>query len=157
MARETERKFLVNEFWNATSHHGERFVQGYLCADSQRTVRVRTEADRAVITIKGETVEITRAEFEYAIPYDDARELLALCLHPPIEKVRYRVDVGDSLWEVDVFDGSNKGLVIAEIELTSENAAFARPSWVGDEVTGDPRYGNSRLAAHPFSIWEPPA
>ena len=154
MGREIERKFLVDHTrWKPGSAAGERFVQGYLCLEPGRTVRVRTEGRRGVLTIKGLTTGITRPEFEYTIPHADALELLSLCVKPLIHKTRYRVDVDGSAWEVDVFGGANAGLIIAEIELATEDTHFSRPAWLLTEVTGDARYGNSSLVQYPYSGW----
>ena len=154
MGREIERKFLVDHArWKPGSVPGERFVQGYLCVEPDRTVRVRTEGRRGVLTIKGRTESLTRPEFEYTIPLADAQELLDLCMKPLIHKTRYRIDVEGSLWEVDVFGGANAGLIVAEIELATEDAHFHRPEWLLKEVTGDARYGNSSLAQAPYTSW----
>ena len=152
MATEIERKFLVmgDDWLSAT---GVLIWQGYLNRDKHRTVRVRVAADQAFLTIKGATQGATRAEFEYPIPVADATALRALCDGPIIEKVRRRIDHAGFTWEVDEFFGDNAGLVVAEIELGSETEAFAKPPWVGQEVTEDARYFNSNLATHPFSAW----
>lgn len=155
MALEVERKFLVvGTAWKAGAA-GIRFRQGYLSTVKERTVRVRSEGPRAVLTIKGVTAGATRLEFEYEIPLADANRMLDdLCERPLIDKTRYRIDAGRGLtWEVDEFHGDNQGLVVAEIELPSEDAAFERPSWVGDEVSADPRYFNANLIAHPYRTW----
>jgi len=152
MALEIERKFLVKgTSWRTV--HGVRYSQGYLNRDKGRTVRVRVAGDRAFLTIKGETHGATRAEFEYAIPVADAQALLAMCDGPLVDKVRHEVVHGGLKWEIDEFLGDNTGLVIAEIELKSEDQPFSRPDWLGEEVTGDPRYYNSNLAAHPYREW----
>ncbi len=117
-------------------------------------MRVRTAGEQAFLTIKGATVGITRAEYEYAIPLAEANALLdTLAKQPIIEKIRTVIPVGSVVWEVDEFLGENKGLIVAEIELESEDAYFSKPEWIGEEVTGDPRYYNSSLVAHPFSLW----
>ena len=152
MGIEIERKFLVvGDGWR----HGEgtRYSQGYLNRDAQRTVRVRIAGERAFLTVKGISKGATRSEFEYAIPADDARQLLQLADGPVIEKVRRIVEHEGSRWEVDEFFGDNAGLVVAELELESEAQAFERPQWLGREVTGDSRYYNSNLAAHPYKDW----
>jgi mutator protein MutT len=152
MPVEIERKFLVTgDDWRAVP--GFTYRQGYLCLDPDRTVRVRVGGGSAFLTVKGATHGATRLEFEYAIPADDVEALLLLCGSSLVEKVRRRVDVSGSLWEVDEFLGRNQGLVVAEIELTSEDQPFHRPSWLGDEVTHDPRYYNSNLATMPYSEW----
>jgi CYTH domain-containing protein len=128
-------------------------VQGYLNRDKLRTVRVRLAGEMGFLTIKGPTHGATRAEFEYAIPLADALSLLELCEGPLIDKVRFQVPLGNVVWEVDEFAGDNAGLVVAEVELPSEDAAFVRPDWLGEEVTHDARYFNSNLAQHPFYRW----
>ena len=152
MATEIERKFLVQgtQWRNDT---GVRFSQGYLNRDKERTVRVRLAGRKAFLTIKGVTRGPSRTEFEYEIPMEDAEQLLKLCDGPIIEKTRYRIVHQGSTWEVDEFLGENAGLVIAEIELTSEDQPFSRPPWLGEEVTHDRRYYNSNLAGHPYSQW----
>ncbi len=153
MAIEIERKFLVRgDGWRGLGE-AVPYRQGYLCTDPERVVRVRTMGERAVITVKGLRVGASRPEFEYPIPLDDARRLLDLCLRPVLEKTRTRILLGDLVWEVDEFRGANAGLVTAECELEREDQPIARPDWLGDEVTGDPRYGNSNLVARPFSTW----
>lgn len=152
MGVEIERKFLVQGHGWKTSA-GVLYRQGYLNRDKNRTVRVRIAGDAAFLTVKGVSVGATRAEFEYAIPPADAQELLALCDGPLVEKTRHLVRVGDTLWEVDEFAGANAGLVVAEVELMAEDQPFARPDWLGEEVTHDARYFNSNLASHPFSRW----
>jgi CYTH domain-containing protein len=155
MAREIERKFLVVGTAWKTGAAGIRFRQGYLSTAKERTVRVRLEGRRAVLTIKGLAVGVSRPEFEYAIPAEDAVRLLdELCQRPLIEKTRYRIPVEGLVWEVDEFHGENDGLIVAEVELTSTDQAFTRPSWVGREVSDDPRYFNANLVAHPYGTWD---
>jgi CYTH domain-containing protein len=153
MGEEIERKFRVTgQAWRAG--RGKEYRQGYLSTDKERTIRVRTAGEEAWLTIKGITRGATRSEYEYAIPLDEARELLdELCLRPLIEKRRYRVGHEGQVWEVDEFFGDNEGLVVAEIELEREDQPFARPEWLGEEVTGDPRYYNVNLVDHPFKDW----
>jgi adenylate cyclase len=154
MGEEIERKFLVSgEAWQETAE-GTRYRQGFLSTEPERTVRVRVAGPRGSITVKGKNVGARRPEFEYEIPVADAERMLdTLCQRPLIEKVRYTLAVGPHTWEIDVFDGSNAGLVVAEIELMSEDEAFEKPAWVGDEVTDDPRYFNSNLVANPYQTW----
>ena len=154
MAKEIERKFLVKgEDWRAMAR-GTRYRQGYLSTVKERTVRVRTIDDKGFLTIKGVSVGATRSEYEYEIPAADADEMLDdLCEKPIIEKDRYKIPVGDVTWEVDEFFGVNDGLIVAEVELLSEDQSFPKPDWIGDEVTGDPRYFNANLIARPFSTW----
>jgi CYTH domain-containing protein len=149
---EIERKFLVTgDAWRTGS--GTRICQGYLNRDLQRTVRVRIAGDQAYLTVKGATQGNTRAEFEYAIPVEDAEQMLALCDGPIIEKIRHTIAQGEHVWEVDEFLGQNAGLVVAEIELASEAETFFKPPWVGREVSDDTRYFNSQLATNPYCNW----
>ncbi len=153
MGIEIERKFLVaGDGWRG---HGRstRICQGYLNRDKARTVRVRIAGEQAFLTVKGLSAGAVRAEFEYAIPPADAQQLLALCDGPVIDKVRHAVEHEGLVWEIDEFLGDNQGLLLAEVELRSEDQAFARPAWAGEEVTDDPRYYNSNLAEHPFTRW----
>jgi len=154
MAREIERKFLVtNQDWR--SDDATEYRQGYLSLDRERTVRVRVTGTTARLTIKGITRGATRQEFEYEIPLGDANEMLTtLCRRPLIEKRRYTVRIGGLDWEIDEFFGDNAGLVVAEVELESEDQPFDRPAWLGREVTGDPRYYNANLVEHPYSAWK---
>jgi CYTH domain-containing protein len=154
MPVEIERKFLViGDAWREQAT-GRQIRQGYLSSDPGRSVRVRLAGEQAWLTIKGATRGATRAEYEYSIPVDHAREMLdKLCLQPLIEKTRYRVEFKGLTWEIDEFDGVNAGLLIAEIELDSEGQEPDLPAWVGDDVTGDPRYYNASLIAHPYSQW----
>ena len=155
MSIEIERKFLVRgDAWRALAH-GTLLRQGYLSSAPERVVRVRIEGDAAVLTIKGKSVGATRGEWEYPIPVADAQIFLdSLCERPIIEKCRYRIPFQGMTWEVDEFMGDNAGLIVAEIELKSEQQQFARPEWVGDEVTHDPRYFNANLLRHPYSQWK---
>ena len=154
MAKEIERKFLVaHQAWRESVNTIHVFRQGYLSYDSERTVRVRATEVTGYLTIKGITEGLTRDEFEYEIPLADALALLQLCERPAIEKKRYIVPNGAHVWEVDVFEGVNEGLVVAEIELDSEDEAFDKPNWLGNEVSGDRKYSNSALSLHPFKDW----
>ena len=154
MAKEIERKFLLrNADWKV-GKPGQKFRQGYLSSDPQRVVRVRLAGDKAMLTVKGITRGNSRLEFEYPIPVADADQLLdELCEKPLIEKTRHLRQVGDMTWEIDEFHGDNEGLVVAEIELAHEDQRFDIPTWVGQEVSGDPRYYNSNLASHPYTSW----
>jgi CYTH domain-containing protein len=143
---EIERKFLVIGDYPETD--AMETVQAYLCAESKRTVRIRIEPERAVLAIKGELVGFTRPEFEYVIPVEEARELGSV-----VEKTRYHHHAGPHVWEIDVFHGENEGLVVAEIELASEDEEFEKPSWLGAEVSGDSRYHNSALSKNPYTSW----
>jgi adenylate cyclase len=154
MGIEIERKFLVgSDGWRQQAESQTRFSQGYLSRDPARTVRVRVAGDVAFLTIKGATTGATRAEFEYAVPLSDAQQLLAMCDGPVVEKVRHLCPFEGMTWEVDEFLGANAGLVVAEIELAAEGQVFARPAWLGAEVTGDARYVNASLAVRPFTSW----
>jgi len=153
MGVEIERKYLVrDDHWRGlgTPVH---YAQGYLVADGIRSVRIRIAGEEGFLTIKGETKGFSRLEFEYPIPVLEAFELLKLCATPVVEKFRTKVLHADKIWEVDEFEGQNTGLVVAEIELKSEDESFEMPSWIGEEVTGDLRYYNSRLAIHPYQDW----
>lgn len=153
MGKEIERKYLVQgEEWKALAE-GTLYRQGYLNSLKERVVRVRTMGERAALTVKGITVGATRAEFEYEIPFADATNMLELCEQPLIEKTRYKIPLGGLVWEVDEFHGVNEGLTVAECELESEDQDIDMPAWVGEEVTGDPRYFNSNLITHPYSAW----
>jgi CYTH domain-containing protein len=154
MGEEIERKFLVlGDLWRETAE-GTRYRQGFLSTEPERTVRVRVAGPRGSITVKGKNVGARRAEFEYEIPMADAEQMLdTLCKRPLIEKVRYTLAIGPHTWEIDVFEGDNAGLVVAEIELSREDEAFEKPDWVGNEVTDDPRYFNSNLVANPYRTW----
>ena len=154
MAKEIERKYLVtNQDWR--SGEATEYRQGYLSLDKERTVRVRIAGTAAYLTVKGITRGTTRQEFEYPIPLHDANKMLAsLCHRPLIEKRRYRLRHGELDWEIDEFFGDNAGLVVAEVELESEDQAFDRPDWLGREVSDDPRYYNASLVQHPFCRWD---
>lgn len=153
MGIEIERKYLVrNDDWR-TLGIPMHYVQGYLVSDSERTVRVRVAGANGFITIKGQSQGISRLEFEYLIPREEALEMLQLSAIPLIEKYRTKVRYEGKLWEVDEFEGMNKGLIMAEIELKSEDETFSVPDWIGQEVTGDIRYYNSFLAQKPYKNW----
>jgi adenylate cyclase len=155
MAVEIERKFLVaGKSWRSAVESQTRVLQGYLASDAKVTVRVRVTGGAAYLTIKGATSGISRSEYEYRIPVEDAQAMLRdLALYPPIDKMRYRVRFGDHLWDLDLFGGENEGLVMAEVELRSEDEIFEVPEWAGEEVTGDPRYYNAELARRPYKRW----
>jgi adenylate cyclase len=154
MSVEIERKFLVHgTAWKAQGTT-VAIRQGYLSPHPDRTVRVRVEDETATLTIKGRSHGAVRGEWEYPIPREDAEALLnELCERPLIEKTRTRIAHAGILWEVDEFSGDNLGLVVAEIELESEEQAFEKPDWIGDEVTHDARYFNSSLMKHPYRAW----
>jgi CYTH domain-containing protein len=154
VGREIERKYLVTgEGWRSRST-ALPFRQGYLSTVKERTVRVRVVGDRGLLTIKGITSGATRTEYEYSIPVGDAEAMLdELCERPIIDKVRHLVEHDGVTWEIDEFHGTNEGLIVAEVELESEDQEFSLPEWIGAEVTDDPRYFNANLIAHPYSEW----
>ena len=152
MGKEIERKFrVIKDTWRKVK--GTRYRQGYLNSAKERNVRVRTIADKACLTIKGIAIGPSRMELEYEIPLQDADELLEICEKPLIEKTRYKVQEGGFVWEVDEFFRENQGLIVAEVELESEDQEFPKPDWAGEEVTGDPRYFNSNLIKNPYTNW----
>ncbi len=154
MGREIERKFLVRDRSVLDGIPSTAYRQGYLSTDPARTVRVRQAGDHAFLTIKGPSEGAARPEYEYEIPFDDAGELLeAFALRPLVEKRRHRLVVGDLTWEIDVFEGANSGLVVAEVELPSIDSRLSVPPWAGEEVTADPRYLNANLVARPYRDW----
>lgn len=154
MATEIERKFLVKGIdWRRQSRESIAVRQGFLSTAPERTVRVRTTGDTAFLTVKGKAIGPARPEFEYPIPPADADELLSLCEGTIIEKKRYYVHHGAHLWEIDVFQGANEGLIVAEIELAATDESFELPDWAGSEVTGDFRYQNASLAMRPYQAW----
>jgi adenylate cyclase len=155
VGREIERKFLVvNDLWREGVESETRLCQGYLAAGPGGTVRVRIAGEAATLTLKGPTQGISRAEFEYPIPLEDAEAMFAeLVTGPCVDKVRYAVRWGRHRWDLDRFLGDNAGLVVAEIELVDEAEPFELPPWAGEEVSADPRYHNSNLVRHPFKDW----
>lgn len=154
MAVEIERKFLVkNEEWRNQVDESFEISQGYLNSSIDRNVRVRIKGEQAFLTIKTKTKSITRTEFEYQIPLEDGLQLIDICEKPIIKKRRHLIIQNQHTWELDVFELENKGLLIAEIELSSEEEQFKTPSWLGKEVSDDTRYFNSALIKHPFSKW----
>ncbi len=153
MGYEIERKFLVKDN-SYQSVKPDFLCQGYLSSNPERVVRVRQSGNKAFITIKGKNNSAKRLEFEYEIPVADAKELFLLCKKPLIKKNRYKVYFNGFDWEVDEFLGENEGLVIAEIELPTEDTSFEKPHWVGEEVTNDPKYYNSNLVKNPYSSWK---
>lgn len=154
MGKEIERKFLLTgDAWRSLAK-GTKYRQGYLNSTKERIVRVRTIDNRGYLTIKGITTGATRVEYEYDIPENDATAMLDdLCEKPIIEKNRFKIDHAGLIWEVDEFFGENQGLIVAEVELESEDQTFEKPEWIGDEVTGDPKYFNSNLILNPFTKW----
>lgn len=154
MALEIERKFLLkNDDWRGLAT-GKLYQQGYIKNDVASAVRVRIAGESAFLTIKSEVTGATRLEYEYSIPVNDAEEMLEkLCKKPQIEKKRYVIKIDELIWEVDEFFAENAGLIVAEVELESEDQQITLPSWIGKEVTGDPKYYNANLIEHPFKNW----
>lgn len=153
---EIERKFLVaSNAFKSDALRKNNIAQGYLSAHTERTVRVRIKGEKGYLTIKGESNEtgLSRFEWEKDISVEEAKQLLLLCEKGVVEKIRYEIQVGEHLFEVDEFLGENEGLVIAEVELQSESEIFEKPSWLGIEVTQDHRYYNSYLSQNPFTSW----
>lgn len=155
MAQEIERKFLVKEGFKSFAYSSTRITQGYLSSVPQRIVRVRINDDKGYITIKGVSncSGMSRYEWEKEIPSEEARELLSICEPGIIDKTRYLVKAGDFTYEIDEFYGDNEGLLVAEIELGSEEDSFEKPDWLGEEVTGNKQYYNSKLSKNPFKNW----
>lgn len=155
MAREIERKFLViNDSWRSHIDSSDYFRQGYLSNTTKCSIRVRVSGNKGYLNLKSATLEIQRTEYEYEIPGHEAEEMLNdFCDGPLIEKTRYYVRHDRYLWEIDVFEGANAGLIVAEIELSDPEEPFTKPAWVGREVSDDPRYYNVCLVKHPFIEW----
>ena len=153
---EIERKFLVKGEYKSQAVRSFRIVQGYLSSVSGRTVRIRIRDDKGYLTIKGKSNEsgLSRYEWEKEIPLNEAEELLLLCEPGAIDKTRYEIPIGNHIFEVDEFYGDNSGLIIAEVELGSEDESYLTPEWLGKEVTGERRYYNSCLTKHPFKDWD---
>lgn len=155
MPVEIEHKFLLtSDAWRQSAHDAQRMRQGYLNNELRCSVRVRTAEGRGWLNVKSATLGASRQEFEYEIPLDHANQMLdTLCLKPLIEKVRHYVNVGGHVWEIDVFEGDNAGLVVAEVELEQVGETFEKPEWAGEEVTHDVRYYNTSLSRHPYKDW----
>jgi CYTH domain-containing protein len=155
MPTEIERKFLVNSVLWAKINPSKsvRIQQAYLSTDPEKTIRVRTLDTKAYLTIKGKTTGISRAEFEYEIPIEDAHELIDGFCSSVIKKIRHYLNYQEKLWEIDVFEGLNEGLIVAEIELESEHESFEKPSFIGEEVSNDFRYQNANLSQKPYTTW----
>jgi adenylate cyclase len=156
MGIEIERKFLLmNNEWQKHFHHSQNYRQGYLKQDGKCSVRVRIGGEQARLNIKSARTSISRAEYEYEIPLQDATEMLDnLCVGSVIEKTRHLVKHGAHTWEIDVFEGDNAGLIVAEIELSEEKEMFELPEWAGKEVSEDPRYLNASLVTQPYCNWD---
>jgi len=155
MPIEIERKYLLrNDDWKLAADQGTQYVQGYLVGSKAASVRVRVEGEKGFINIKSATLGVYRKEYEYPIPLDEAKELLiTLCEQPLVEKTRYIVKHDGLEWEIDVFEGRNAGLIVAEVELESEDQKINLPAWCGKEVSEDPRYYNVSLVKLPYSAW----
>ncbi len=155
MAIEIEHKFLLaNDDWRKHIDKSVSYCQGYLSSQATSSIRVRISDNQAWLNIKSATIGSQRHEYEYPIPLTDAQEILSnLCRKPLIEKVRHFVTHDGNLWEIDEFAGDNQGLIVAEIELSENGQSFAKPNWLGLEVTDDLRYYNNNLAIHPYSEW----
>lgn len=156
MAQEIEKKFLVAGEFKESAKKATRITQGYLSSVPERTVRVRVKGEKGYITVKGigNDSGASRFEWEKEIPVEDVRDLLKICEPGVIDKTRYLVDCDGHTFEVDEFYGDNEGLIVAEVELSDENEAFTRPSWLGEEVTGDKKYYNSMLMKNPYKNWK---
>jgi len=153
MALEIERKYLLNsDKWRSLVVSSHPILQGYLNAQAERTVRVRIKGDEAFLTVKGKNEGIARVEFEYSIPLLDAKQMLGFC-ETSISKTRHLIHESGLIWEIDEFDGVNKGLILAEVELSSEFQMIQVPEWIGKEVSGDMRYYNSNLISNPYMSW----
>lgn len=155
MATEIERKFLIlNQDWQEYTSIELHIVQAYLATNEFSSTRIRIQGDKANINIKSATLGIERTEFEYPIPVDDAQLMIDdLCIKPVISKIRYIVNHMQHTWEIDVFSGDNEGLIVAEIELSSPDEIFEKPSWLGEEVSHEKRYYNACLINHPYKDW----
>ena len=154
MGIEIERKFLVKDgSWREQAGAGLSCKQGYLVTDRDKVVRIRVMGEKAYLTIKGATYGLSRSEYEYEIPVIDAEGMLQFCANVPVEKTRYLIEHAGMTWELDVFTGMNAGLIMAELELESEDQEFELPAWAGEEVSGDERYYNSYLTKKPYSRW----
>ena len=155
MAQEIERKFLVKGEYQSLATQSHRITQGYISSHPERNVRIRIKEDKGFLTIKGKGNEsgTTRFEWEKEISLAEAKELMKLCEPGVIDKTRFLIPIGPHIFEVDEFYGENEGLIIAEIELNSETETFEKPNWLGAEVTGNNRYYNSYLSAHPYKSW----
>lgn len=155
MSTEIEHKFLVlDDRWRQQVERSARMRQGYLTSDARCSVRVRIADGQGFLNLKSGTLGIQRSEYEYPIPLADAEEILdTLCEKPLLEKTRHFVHFGAHLWEIDEFAGDNRGLIVAEIELSHPDEPFVRPGWLGEDVSHDIRYYNSQLARHPYTTW----
>jgi adenylate cyclase len=155
MPTEIERKFLLHDdSWRNSVSHQQRIIQGYMANTDKCSVRIRVSGDKANINIKSMTIDISRSEYEYPVPVNEANDMLhSLCIKPLIEKTRNYVNDNGHTWEIDEFEGDNKGLVIAELELDKADQQFVSPPWLGKEVSGDLRYFNISLVKNPYKDW----
>lgn len=155
MATEIEHKFLLrDDRWRSQVERSARMRQGYLTSDARCSVRVRIADGQGFLNLKSGALGIQRSEYEYPIPLAEAEEILdILCEKPLLEKTRHFLWFGEHLWEIDEFEGDNAGLIVAEVELSRSDEPFARPDWLGEEVSHDIRYYNSQLARHPYQTW----
>jgi len=144
---------VLNNDWKELIIEEFNVEQGYLNSSPDRTVRIRLSSGIGTLTIKSKTIGISKDEFEYIIPFNDAVSMLSLCERPALSKTRYIVDYEGYIWEIDVFHGENEGLVIAEVELNSESDVPLKPDWIGEQVSLDPRYFNSQLSLNPYKNW----
>lgn len=154
---EIERKFLVtSDAFKEEAHDKKRIIQGFLNTDIERTVRVRLKGEQGILTIKGPSSKdgLSRFEWEMELSRYDAEVLLKLCEEGIIDKIRYEVQIENHLFEIDEFFGENEGLVIAEVELNHVSEVFKKPLWLGEEVTGNPKYYNSQLSKQPYKTWK---
>jgi len=156
MAIEIERKFLINKpLWsNLAKPKGTTIIQAYLSTSAESTVRVRTKGSKGYLTVKGKSTGISRVEYEYEIPLSDVKKMIKELNLSCIEKMRYEIKVGNHIWEIDEFYGDNSGLIVAEIELNSEDETFEKPNWILNEVSDDIRYYNSQLLENPYKLWK---
>ncbi|MUP40047.1 CYTH domain-containing protein [Labilibaculum euxinus] len=152
MPLEIERKFLIKPNLLDLPKEGQKLIQGYIWSDPDKSLRIRIAGDQSFLTIKTGNNPLNRSEFEYQIPMKDAQDLLVLC-DSKIEKTRFVIPQNNLFWEIDVFEGDNKGLIVAEIELSSENENFELPQWIDREVTNESKFLNVELIKHPFSKW----
>ena len=152
MPLEIERKFLIKSNLLDLPQEGKKLIQGYIWSDPDKSLRIRIAGDQSFLTIKTGNNPLSRSEFEYEIPMKDAQNLLVLC-DSKIEKTRFVIPQNNLFWEIDVFEGDNKGLIVAEIELSSENEDFELPQWIDREVTNESKFLNVELIKHPFSKW----
>ncbi|MEB8434349.1 CYTH domain-containing protein [Cocleimonas sp. KMM 6892] len=154
MAKEIERKFLIDLELIGDLPDGKLISQGFIGTNDKTVVRARIKGDEAFLTLKGKVTGFTRSEFEYQIPVDDATNIIKeLCSGGVVEKTRYEIIHDNHTWEIDIFHGQNEGLVVAEVEVQSESESVSLPKWIVEEVTGDPKYFNVSLLSNPYSQW----